>query len=199
MPPKESMVITPNDKPLPFPGSAKNYTAGKGGNLIVTNEVTNIPKYLKLISDSRPEVKYVLVEDFTHYQNARMMNDAFVANTGFGKWNIFGKDIFNAIATMDLRDDLFIFFNSHVEQKESGESSFRSSGKLLDNTIDVPSYFTYIVHTDVLRKDNEVQYRFQTAGDGIKQAKMPMGMFKDMFIDNDDMLIVEAIKKYQDA
>jgi len=200
IPHEEAYIITPNSKPLPFRGSAKKYNE-TNKNIKVTNQFTDVPKILKAISDSLPNVKYVLIDDYTHFQNARMMSDSFVANKGFDKWNIFGKDIFNTLTgvTETLRDDLFIVYNSHVEQKENGDVSFKSSGKLLENTIDPVSYFTYVFHTDVQTKADKVEYRFLTNNNGSKQAKTPKGMYSELYIPNDMMEVIKTIKAYNEG
>lgn len=198
LPSEQTFIISPNDKPLPFKGSAKNYVKGK--NLIITEKVTDIPASLKHVNDKLPHIKYIVVEDSTHFQNARMMSDQFTQDKGFAKWGVFGKDIFQALAnTQGLRDDLFVIILSHVQTNEVGESVFKTSGKLLDQTVDIPSYFTYILHTEVVRKENQVDYKFLTNNDGSKQAKTPMGLYSDLLIDNDLNQVIQDIKAYQEA
>lgn len=198
IPSDQAYIITPNAKPLPFRGSAKKYSEANK-NIKVTNQLTDIPKVLKAISDSLPNVKYVLIDDFTHYQNARMMDDTFMQNKGFEKWNAFGRDIFKSLTgvTETLRDDLYIVYNSHVELKDNGDVTFKSSGKLLDNTIDVVSYFTYVFHTDVQTKGDKIDYKFLTNNNGSKQAKTPKGCFSELYIPNDMKLAIDTIQAYE--
>lgn len=198
IPSEQAYIITPNAKPLPFRGSAKKYNESNK-NIKVTNQLVDVPKILKAISDTLPNVKYVLIDDYTHFQNARMMDDSFMANKGFDKWNAFGKDIFKTITgvTETLRDDLYIVYNSHVEQKDNGDVTFKSSGKLLDNTIDVVSYFTYVFHTDVQIKGDKVEYRFLTNSNGSKQAKTPKGCFTELYIPNDMKSVIDTIEAYE--
>ena len=198
IPSDKAFIITPNAKPLPFRGSAKKYnTANK--NILITNKLTDIPAVLLQIN-KQEHIKYVLIDDFTHYQNARMMQDAFISNKGYEKWNIFGKDIFNSITgtTESLRDDLTIVYNSHVELNNDNQYVFKSSGKLLEGTIDPVSYFTYVLHTDIISKsEGKVEYTFLTNSDGSKQAKTPRGCFKDLHIPNDIMSAINTIEEYE--
>lgn len=202
IPYKEAFIITPNSKPLPFKGSKNKYNK-ENKNIHLTNQITDIPKILKGISKDLPHIKYVLVDDFTHYFNARVMDKTFIArktgNDAFAKWNEFGADVFASLTgtTETLRDDLYIIINHHTEIKEDGTIGFKTSGKLLDNVIDAPSYFTYIFHTDVLRTENGVEYRLLTNSDGIKQAKTPRGCFEDLYIPNDMKLIIDTIERYE--
>lgn len=200
IPHTESVIISPNSKPLPFKGSAKKYNK-ENKNLLVSNKLTDIPMYLKAISD-RPEIKYVLVDDFTHYQNARMMDGVFINNKAFDKWNIFGKDVYNTITgtTETLRNDLTVVYNSHVELNNDGIYVMKSSGKLLDATIDPVSYFTYVLHTDIVKKsEDKVEYTFLTNSDGVKQAKTPRGCFNSLRVPNDMLAVIKTIEEYENG
>lgn len=202
IPHNEACIIKPNAKPLPFKGSKAKYN-DQNKNVIVTNQITQLPSILKNISEKMKHVKYVLIDDFTHYFNARVMDKTFISrksgNDAFAKWNEFGADVFASLTgtTETLREDLYIIINHHTEIKEDGTVGFKTSGKLLDNVIDAPSYFTYIFHTDILRSENGVEYRLLTNSDGMKEAKTPRGCFTDLYIPNDMKLIVDTIEKYE--
>lgn len=198
IPSKEAVVISPNAKALPFRGSSSKYSK-ENKNLLISNKLTDIPVFLKAINE-RPEIKYVLIDDFTHYQNARMMDAGFMNDKGFQKWATFGKDVFNTITgtTESLRNDLTIVYMSHVELSNDSLYVMKSSGKLLDNTIDPVSYFTYVFHTDIVKKsDDKVEYSFLTNSDGVKQAKTPKGCFKTLHIPNDMMQVIKTIEEYE--
>ena len=97
----------------------------------------------------------------------------------------------------NLREDLTIVFNHHTSLNDMGEYTFKSSGKLLENTIDPVSYFTYVFHTRVFKKDSGIEYKFQTNRDGIYEAKTPRGCFDELFIDNDIYAAIQQIEKYE--
>ena len=203
IPSTEAIILTPNGKRLPFQGATAKYTpfdptTGKG-NVITTPNLVDISVYLKNISAGAPHIKYVLIDDFTHYFNARIMSKAFIADNGFAKWNKFGADVFGAFLEILplLREDLTVVVNHHTSRNDEGRHTFKSSGKLLENTIDPVSYFTYVFHTQVLRKDTTVDYMFITNDDGIHEAKTPMGCFEDLYIDNDMYAALQQIEKYE--
>ena len=202
IPSEQAIVITPNGKRLPFAGAVKNYTpfdasTGKG-NVITTANLNDIAVQLRGIN-SAPHIKYVLIDDYTHYFNARIMSKSFINDTGFAKWNKFGADVFGSFLELlpTLREDLTIVVMHHVSRDETGRYTFKTSGKLLDNTIDPVSYFTYVLHTLVVRRDNLIEYNFITNDDGLHEAKTPMGCFPDLYIPNDIYEVIKQIEKYE--
>lgn len=202
MPHEESVVITPNSKDLPFEGSATKYPVGT--RRLVTNKLTDLPIALKKVNDEMPHVKYVLVDDFTHYFNARTMDPQFIArklgNDAFAKWNEFAADVFKVIGNTieSFRSDLWIVMNAHTEVNGDGQVVLQLPGKLLENSIKVASYFTYIFHAMVRQKENEkIEYCFLTNRDGIHEAKTPKGCFKDLYIPNDLKFAIDTIRQYK--
>ena len=206
VPHEQAMVIRPNTKDLPFPGSKKKYKQLDPktgvGNIITTSNLTEIPQWLKWINQAK-HIKYVLTDDFTHYMSARTMSKDFInqnsGNAAFAKWNVFGSDVYAAMFSElpNLREDLTIVFNHHVSLNELGEYTFKSQGKLLENIVDPVSYFTYVFHTRVFKTDSGREYKFQTNRDGIYEAKTPMGCFEDLYIDNDMYAALQQIEKYE--
>lgn len=204
LPSETTILFTPNGKPLPFRGSRKMYV--EGTNQFTTSSLTMLKSFLETTPKAKPKTKYVIIDDFTHYFNARMMDSAFIAqNSGgaaFAKWNVFAADVFAIIkeACEALPDTVeAVIIMHHTQINEDGMHGFKSSGKLLENTIDVVSYFTYVIHSLIKPKENgEVDYVFLTNTDGIHEAKTPKGCFKDRFMPNDMMKIIEGIKAYED-
>lgn len=203
IPSKNTILFTPNGKPLPFKGSKKMYVEGK--NQFTTSSLTKLTEFLKLLPTTRPSAEYVIIDDFTHFFNARMMDAAFIAqNSGgaaFAKWNVFAADVFAVIkeAVESLPDTVkAVIILHHTQINEDGVHSFRSSGKLLENTIDVVSYFTYVVHSIVRpTEEGNVDYLFITNTDGIYEAKTPKGCFNEKFIPNDMKFVIDTIKAYE--
>lgn len=210
LPPKETFIIKPNNKSLAFPGSDKNYTPGE--NVISTSELDQVQAAIRHISDNLPNVKYIVLEDFTHFFSARIFSKKFLNRTiggeAFQRWNDFGASVFSAIFATSyvdehgreveytLRDDLYIIILHHTEVKEDGSVGFKSAGKLLDNTIDFPSYFTWIFHSIVTEKDDKSSYEFQTNRAVGRHAKSPYGVFP-LFVPNDLAAILNRLDAYK--
>lgn len=201
MNPDETLALCPNAKHFPWPGSAKQYVVGK--NRIQTKELTDIPLVLEKVNKDLLHIKNVLIEDQTHFYTARVTNPKFMArqvgNDAYAKWNEFAADVSRMIALGEtFRDDLNIVYHGHTEMHDTGIIGMLSPGKLLDKDIKPPSFFTYVLHSLVVKdeKDN-IQYRFLTNKDGKHDAKTPKGCFKDLLIPNDMKMVIETIRKYQ--
>ncbi len=215
MPPKETVMMLPNNKTqLPFKGAKKNYVKYNAdshtGNLILTNKIRAISKALKEVNDNRPEVKYFLIDDMTHFFNAETQSEKFRGrNSGgeaFSRWADFAAMTFATVfdKTDSFRDDLSVIIHFHVEELESFEGTklkLKTPGKMLDRDIDIPSYFTYMLYTKVLppSKDytTEERYKYVTNDDGVRPAKTPMGCFKDLEIPNDMYEVIKAIEAFE--
>jgi len=208
LPPEETVIITPNTKDLPWEGAMEDYSKVKG-NLISclkirkrnTADAKEEPGVLDhlIAVNTNPKVKYVVIEDLTHFMNDRMMDDVFIKTEDWGKWNKFGADIFTITTkhVQQMRDDLTVIIIGHTEIKDNGTVGLQTAGKLLDNTIKLPSYFTYIFHSRVFTTNGKLDYKFQTHNDGKFLAKTPMGMFAQDFVDNDMKAIVTTIDEYR--
>lgn len=208
VPAEQSMIITPNGKRLPFPGASKKYVAldnatGKG-NIITTNKLTEIPQWLQWINKA-PHIKYILLDDYTHFFSTRIMSKDFLnqnaGNAAFAKWNVFGSDVFNSIFAQLplLREDLTLVVNHHVSLNDMGKYTFKSAGKLLENTIDPVSFFTYVLHSRIIKTENGMEYKLQTNDDGVYECKTPMGCFEELLIDNDLKVVIDRIQQYEDG
>lgn len=199
--PKSTFIVQPNAKSLPFPGGDVNYTVGT--NRFVTDELDDLFNLFKDVSDNAPHIKTIVLEDFTHFFSARIFSPEFMARTNggeaFQRWNDFGGSVFQALfaKAQELRNDLFILVLHHTEFKEDGTLGFKSPGKLLDNTIDVPSYFTYVFQGLVQSSDAGPKYLVQTNRDAVRQAKTPYGIFGEMLVPNDMKVIIDRIRDYQ--
>lgn len=201
MDPKEVLIISPNAKPLPWQGSAKDYIVGQ--NRIQTKELRQIPAILNKVNKELLHVKSVLIEDLTHFYNARTTSASFLARTqgndAFAKWGELAADVAQIFAIGEtFRDDLNIVYNGHTEMHDTGTIGMLSPGKLLDKDIKPPSYFTYVLHS-LARKagNNQIEYSLLTNKDGTYDAKTPEECFKTLLIPNDMKLVITTIRDYQ--
>lgn len=198
--PESTVIIKPNNKPLPFRGGASKYNLEKK-NVVVIKEFKELEQTLNAINSSTSgKIKTVIIEDLTHYFSHRVMKDA--KTSGFQKWTDMAKECFDAIIKFEsnLREDLDVIVVGHTDRSVDSLGNtvvgLQTPGKLLENNIKIPSYFTYILHTDVVESNGKMEYRFLTNFDGNKLAKTPVGCF-DKYIPNDYKLVLETINKYQ--
>ena len=197
LPPEQTLIISPNAKTLPWKGSAEQYQVGK--NVVRVSSLVEVPGLIKQAAEAIYQNENEARIYTTHLQNARMTEDSFIASKDWGKWNRFGADVAKMM-TKDLekyRDDLTVIFIGHVDQKDDGTVGVKTSGKLLDQTFDIPSYFTNIFHSQAIKKDGgKIEYVFQTNDDGVHLAKTPMGMFDDLYVENDIVKVIDQIHEY---
>ena len=196
--PESTIIFTPNAKPLPFPGSSAMYKEGE--NRFITSSLTQLKTLLEKLPEQRPNAKTVIVEDFSHYFSARTMSSAF-ANAGdkWGRWGVYAADIYAIIkqATEDLRKLEAVVLIHHTLVDDAGVETFASSGNLVDREIKPISYFTYVLHSAIIEKDETREYVFQTNFANNKEAKTPMGLFEELHVPNDMVEVIKKIKIYE--
>jgi hypothetical protein len=197
--PATTVIIKPNKKDLPFPGSSKKFSETIG-NVFVTKKFNDDKLLLKKINDGT-KIKTVVIEDLSHFFSQKVMEDA--SKVGFQKWTDLAVETYNSIFSLqeDSRDDLYVILIGHVSINQNAEGdrilSLATPGKLLDNLIQIPSLVTYILHTNVTEKDGKIEYRFLTNKDGSgREAKSPEGCL-ELYEENDYAKIIAKIDKYR--
>lgn len=195
LPAEETFVINVIGKPMPFRGANKKFTPlspdGLTGNYYCTDQGATIKRVIKLVNEKRPEIKYLIVDDFGYVAMNAFMNR--IKQKGFDKFNEIGEEfklgseLFN-----QLRDDLFCIVTMHIETDKQGKTKPKTIGNMIDQYITVEGRFTHILHTIV----SESGYKFITKNDGIHTCKTPLGLYDEMYIDNDMMEVIKEINKY---
>jgi hypothetical protein len=195
----ETYIINVAKKELPFKGSEKLYNA-ENKNYKEVDDITEITRLLKTISEKAPHIKNVIIEDSNYMMAFRMADKA--NEVGFAKFTILAKDMVDLFReTRKLRDDLKIFYFTHPETiEDSGEIigyKMKTSGKMLDNQIVLEGLFTICLYTLVEEaKDGTTTYSFVTNRFKKFPAKSPDGMFKDVKIPNNLQTVVNTIDEY---
>ena len=197
--PKETYIINVAKKELPFKGSEKMYNADNK-NYKEVDEITEITRLLKTISEKAPHVKNVIIEDSNYMMAFRMADKA--NEIGFTKFTILAKDMVDLFReARKLRDDLKIFYFTHPETiEDSGEIigyKMKTSGKMLDNQIVLEGLFTICLYTLIEEaKDGTATYNFITNRYKKYPAKSPDGMFSDIKIPNNLQVVADTINEY---
>jgi hypothetical protein len=195
--PKETFIINILDKPLPFKGFKKNYVRGtkenRGGNYASGDNHEDILKKILWISDNRPDIKVLIIDDFQYTMCNEFMRKA--TERGFEKFTKIGKNAWEILSTLTiLRRDLNCFILTHSDIDEHGRSKFKTIGKLLDDKVIPEGFCTVLLHTVI----QDGKYLFLTQHDGTRAAKSPMGMFDKKYIDNDLAYVIERIKNFEE-
>lgn len=196
---KETYIINVAKKELPFKGSEKMYNT-ENRNYKEVDEITEITRLLKTISESAKHIKNVVIEDSNYMMAFRMAEKA--TEVGYTKFTVLAKDMVDLFReARKLRDDLKIFYFTHPETVEdSGEIvgyKMKTSGKMLDNQITLEGLFTICLYTHVEEnKDGTASYYFVTNRFKKYPAKSPDGMFEEIKIPNNLKTVVDKINEY---
>ena len=196
--PIETFIIASLAKDLPIKGWKRKYTnlSKDGGNYIVTDDYEKIDKTLAYISDKRPEIKTVVIDDSQYLMaNEFMRRHSKVGggNAVFSLYNDIGDHFWHLVMSMRLfRQDLIIIMLHHSETSEIGETKAKTIGKMLDDKIVVEGMFSIVLNTLV----ENGQYFFETQTSGFNTTKSPEGMFAEKRIPNDLNLVIQSIHKY---
>jgi len=197
--PKETYIINTAKKELPFKGADKLYNA-ENKNYKEVDEITEITRLLKTISEKAPHIKNIVIEDSNYMMSFRMAEKA--TEVGYTKFTILAKDMVELFReARKLRDDLKVFYFTHPETiEDSGEIvgyRIKTSGKMLDNQINLEGLFTICLYTHIEeQKDGTASYNFVTNRFKKYPAKSPDGMFDQVKIPNNLQLVVNTIDEY---
>ena len=200
--PKETYIINTARKELPFKGADKLYNT-ESKNYKEVDEITEIHRLLLTISEKATHIKNIVIEDSNYMMAFRMMEKA--TETGYTKFSILAKDMVEMLrATRKLRDDLKVFYFTHPETIEDGGEivgyKMKTSGKMLDNQINLEGLFSICLYTHVEEaRDGSIDYSFVTNRYRKYPAKTPDGMFDQIKIPNNLQLVVDTIDTYYNS
>lgn len=192
LPPEETYYIDCDGKGLSWKGWRQQYNA-EAKNYKRTDSPTVVKTLLDGINQKAEHIHYVVVDTI----NGIMVGDEMrrINDKGYDKWRDLAASVFNIINDANgYRDDLTVIFLAHSEtdRDENGYSFTRikTNGKKL-NKIVLESKLT----TVLLAKCVAGQYIFETKSNN-STAKTPLGAFDTDTIDNDIMLVIEALKEF---
>jgi len=204
--PEETFIISTTGKRPGIPGAKKkypNFTIVDGkpvGNFYTSASIDNIGKILQLIDKKLPNIKVVILDDFQYIMGFEAMDKA--EQKGYDKFTQIAQHAYQILkSAMNLRDDLFFVISTHSTNdgdKMNPYYRMKTQGKMLDNVITLEGLFTYVFFTAVQRNEETgmPMYKFMTNSDGTCTAKSPMGLFNDLYIDNDLDFVIKKIKEY---
>ena len=197
--PKETYIINTAKKELPFKGAEKLYNT-ENKNYKEVDEITEITRLLKTISEKAPHIKNIVIEDSNYMMAFRMAEKA--TEVGYTKFTILAKDMVDLFReARKLRDDLKVFYFTHPETIEDGGEiigyKIKTAGKMIDNQIVLEGLLTVCLYTYVEEnKDGTSSYSFVTNRFKKYPAKSPDGMFDEIKIPNNLQVVVDKIDEF---
>ncbi len=192
---KETFVINVINKPMPFRGSQKKYIPiknwnDKEGNLYASDDYEQIMNCIKMVNQTRPEIKTLIIDDFQYVMGNEFMRRCL--ERGYDKFSEIGSHAWMIMTLLkNLRGDLDSFVLSHSEPNELGKMKIKTIGKMLDDKISLEGMVTTLLQTEV----QDGKYSFVTQGDARHIAKSPMGML-DRTIPNDLSIVKARMNAY---
>ena len=203
--PKETFIINVANKPLPFKGWRKKYVTwtkdNPGGNLYDKAAPESIEACLRYVSEKRPEIKNVVIDDFQYMSSFEFFDK--VDEKGYEKFTKIGAHLARvARLPKDLRDDLMVFILTHAEESTDmeGKRKFKAKtiGRMVDEKLTLEGLFSIVLFGKVKKsKDGTIRYVFETQTNGENTCKSPRGMFDEVEIENNLQLVREAIINYE--
>ena len=186
--PKNTLLIQPVRKPLPFrsTGWKEIKQKGDGNNILVCS---NPQAIINCMHASPFDV--IVVDDWQYILASMYMAARNVK--GFDKFTEIGGAGFDiAKAASELGENKRVYVLAHTTSDEFGNTRIKTLGKLLDDKIVVEGMFTTVLRTHV----ENGRYLFLTQNSGSDTVKSPMGMFSEQYIENDLAAIDRVICDY---
>lgn len=205
--PENTFIISTTGKRPGIKGANKKYknfslSDGKiSGNFYTSSSVDQIGKVLQVIDKKMLNITTVVIDDFQYIMGFEAMDRA--KEKSYDKFTDMAQHVYQVLKTaMNMRDDLNIVVSTHSENigdRINPYYKMKTLGKMLDSVITLEGLFTYVLFTTVQRDDEgNPSYKFITNSDGTCTAKSPMGLFNDIYIDNDLNYVVNRIKEYNE-
>ena len=189
----ETFVFRPNRKPFSFPRAGEITkpwdSKEKKGHYIYTEDYEIMGVILKKLPEYGK--KCIVIEDSTHLMTEEFMGK--IDQKGYDKFNEMAAHYYNLIKTAErLPEDVRVYFINHVEPDVNGDTKIKTIGKMLDEKVDIPSYFTICLGASKTKDGHK--FRTQTTGRDFYGS--PEEMFETDLIDNDLNMVDKTIKEY---
>lgn len=205
--PKSTFIISCTNKQLQIPGFRKKYTKVEikdkklVGNWYVNNNYAQIGKVLSAVSNTRPEIKVVVLDDINYLLSNETFENAL--DKGYTKFSVMAKNYYELLADCQLlRDDLTVVVITHTENYGTDmDPQYRmwTTGKMLTQQINLDGMFSYIIYSDryIDDTDDEVHYRFKTRTDGNDTCRSVAGCFTEKYIEPDMKAVIDRINEFE--
>tara|TARA_Y100000401_G_scaffold111401_1_gene109626 strand:- start:573 stop:1208 length:636 start_codon:yes stop_codon:yes gene_type:complete len=186
--PKSTAVLNTERKQLPFKG-ANNFL-----NVPIPDLNTFNAAFKKAMESK--EIETIVVESFTSLIEM-IYREADIRFKGFDVWSFYNKEI-DRILNMSKNTDKNVIFLA-IDGAYEGDTGIQERYVAVDGNRwkkRVEKEFVVCLYTDNHSSDNGMSYRFRTQSQGNDSAKSPMGMFDELYIDNDLQKVIDKCEEY---
>lgn len=198
--PEETVIINTDQKALPFRQFNQKYNEEKR-NYRKTSDVSVVVSTLMKVNKNE-NVKTVIIDTWSRIMTDAIMSQSFRSEKGFDKWSKMAASQYDLINIVNdsMRDDIIVYLFAHPETHydEAGFASERIGvqGKMLERF--VPESFSSIVlYAEIIKQPGQPnRHVFRTVSSGSDTCKTPLEMFEDSEVENDLVLVNQAIREY---
>ena len=178
--PERFGLINVSGKPLPFRSNLRSYNSDDYG------KITGVLKMAKTPSIVIDDSQYLMVNAFMRR----------FRETGYQKFSDIAQAHWQLVEFIinDLPGDRIVYMMSHTDRDQDGNEKAKTVGKMIDQYITLEGLFSIVLKTRV----QDGKYTFQTHNSGFDTVKSPIGLFETEEIDNDLVLVDDAIRSYYD-
>ena len=170
------------NKPLPFKGKINGWS---------TDDYQTV---MKCLSQSR--AKNIVLDDAGYLITNMFMSKHSSAGAGNGVFTLYnqiGDHFWNLIQfIVKLPEDKIVYVIMHEDINDFGQIKPKTIGKLLDEKVCIEGMFTIVLRC--IEESGKHLFVTQSADGAV--SKSPIGMFEDLTIDNDLLLVEKAIREY---
>lgn len=182
-----TFVINVNNKPLPF---------RPNDNL----KIMNCDEYLKIKSALKAAyekgIKVAVLDDAGYLMTSKFMagHREKKGSAQYDLYNEIADNFYSLIRFIndELPSEMIVYMIMHEDKNDLGESKPKTIGRLLDEKVCVEGMFTIVLHAIKL----DGKYVFATNTDGLDVTKSPIGMFDELYVDNDIQFVTNKIRQY---
>lgn len=205
-----TFYICADRKSLPYKGWRNKYKTIKKENgkldlsqtnYYETDNTQTIISLMKAISESRPDIKVIVLDTITAVMESEYMPR--IKEKGFEKFNDSALNVFTLLTIADeLRDDLTIIIFGHDESTMDDEGVRKTSfkvigGKLIGEKVVPEARFNIVLYTEVQMTEEGPKYYFLTQNNGKNTCRSPKGMFDSLRIPNDLSYVLAKVEEYE--
>ena len=205
--PESTFIISCTNKQLQIPGFRKKYPKAEikdkklVGNWLISNNYANIEKIMKIISNTRPEIKTIVIDD----ANYLLSNETFATalDKGYTKFSVMAKNYYDLLMIcQSLRDGLTVVFICHIENAGTEENPMYkiwTTGKMLSQQVNLDGLFSYLIYSERYKDEesDEIKYRFKTRTDGNDTCRTVAGCFEDKYIEPNMKFVIDTVNKFE--
>lgn len=177
-------IINVISKPLPF----------KNVNGLITVDTDNYVDVKKIIEGSK--TPSIVIDDAGYLITNQFMRKH--SNTGGGNavynlYNEIADSFWNLTEQIKkLPNDKIVYILMHEDKNDFGDIKPKTIGKLIDDKVCLEGLFAIVLRA---KKVDKNYYFFTQATDG-DVAKSPIGMFDELYIENDLKAVDDKIREF---